>query len=318
MPKPAPKSPAAKRTGRPATPTVRRPVATGKPKPKAAGSPRPTVKVEAKPAAKPVPKATPKAPSKTAAPRTPIKAAAKAVVPPASAKMAARARPGKPMTAPRVAKATAGKPAAKPAVKPAVTSAVVGKTAATKGSVLPTRPTAAVAKAQTVRPAAVPAARPSAATRVAAAPAVPAPAATSIPPAKPKRVSSGLNARDLQHFADLLLAKRREIVGDMHSMEGEALRSGTNGLSNLPVHMADMGTDNYEQEFTLGLVERDRALLREINHALAKIPAGTYGICEGTGEAIGKPRLEFQPWARHGIEYARQRERNGRGVRMPL
>jgi RNA polymerase-binding protein DksA len=134
--------------------------------------------------------------------------------------------------------------------------------------------------------------------------------------AKPKRVASGLGVRDLQHFADLLREKRREIVGDMHSMEGEALRSGTPGLSTLPVHMADMGTDSYEQEFTLGLVERDRTLLREINHALAKIAAGTYGICEETGEPIGKPRLEFQPWARHSIEYARLRERNGRGVRM--
>jgi RNA polymerase-binding protein DksA len=142
---------------------------------------------------------------------------------------------------------------------------------------------------------------------------VPAPAA---PVVKARRSASGLGVRDLQHFADLLLEKRREIVGDMHSMEGEALRSGTSGLSTLPVHMADMGTDNYEQEFTLGLVEKDRTLLREINHALAKIPAGTYGICEGTGDPIGKPRLEVQPWARHSIEYARLRERNGRGVRM--
>ena len=146
------------------------------------------------------------------------------------------------------------------------------------------------------------------------APLAPAPDAGGTP--KAKRAGSGLGARDLQHFADLLLEKRREIVGDMHSMEGEALRSGTNGLSTLPVHMADMGTDNYEQEFTLGLVERDRVLLREINNALAKIPAGTYGICEGTGDAIGKARLEFQPWARYSIEYARLRERNGRGVRM--
>ena len=62
--------------------------------------------------------------------------------------------------------------------------------------------------------------------------------------------------------------------------------------------MADMGTDNYEQEFTLGLVEKDRSLLREINTALAKIQNGTYGICEGTGKPISKPRLEAQPWAR--------------------
>ncbi len=82
--------------------------------------------------------------------------------------------------------------------------------------------------------------------------------------------------RELEHFRDLLLAKRREIVGDMSQMEREALRTGGgSNLSNLPLHMADMGTDNYEQEFTLGLVEKDRNLLREINSALAKIMDGT-------------------------------------------
>jgi DnaK suppressor protein len=127
---------------------------------------------------------------------------------------------------------------------------------------------------------------------------------------KPRKNQAGLTSKELEFYRGLLLDKRRELVGDMSQMEREALRSasGTN-LSNLPVHMADMGTDNYEQEFTLGLVEKDRVLLREINHALGKIQDGTYGICEGTGKPIGKPRLEAQPWARFSIEYARQMER---------
>jgi RNA polymerase-binding protein DksA len=115
---------------------------------------------------------------------------------------------------------------------------------------------------------------------------------------KPRKNQAGLSSRELEHYRDLLLEKRRELVGDMYSMESEALRtSGGTNLSSLPLHMADMGTDNYEQEFTLGLVEKDRGLLREINSALAKIQNGTFGICEGTGKPIGKPRLEAQPWA---------------------
>jgi DnaK suppressor protein len=127
---------------------------------------------------------------------------------------------------------------------------------------------------------------------------------------KPKKNLAGLGVRDLEHFRELILAKRRELVGDMTSMEREALRSanGTN-LSNLPLHMADMGTDNYEQEFTLGLVEKERGLLRELNRALAKIQDGTFGICEGTSKPINRPRLEAQPWARFSIEYARMMER---------
>jgi DnaK suppressor protein len=146
-------------------------------------------------------------------------------------------------------------------------------------------------------------------------PELPTPRPMPIPEAvptngKPRKNQAGLTSRELEHFRDLLLEKRRELVGDMYSMESEALRtSGGTNLSNLPLHMADMGTDNYEQEFTLGLVEKDRGLLREINTALAKIQNGTYGICEGTGKPISKPRLEAQPWARHSIESARLLQR---------
>ncbi|CAN5375667.1 hypothetical protein BH09PLA1_BH09PLA1_15360 [soil metagenome] len=126
---------------------------------------------------------------------------------------------------------------------------------------------------------------------------------------KPKKNLAGFTPRELEEFRLLLLSKRRELVGDMSSMEREALRSaqGSN-LSNLPLHMADMGTDNYEQEFTLGLVEKDRQLLREINSALAKIQDGRFGICEGTGKPISRARLEAQPWARFSIEHARMME----------
>ena len=132
---------------------------------------------------------------------------------------------------------------------------------------------------------------------------------------KPRKNQAGFSSKELEHFRDLLLAKRREILGDMSSMEREALRSsgGTN-LSTLPIHMADMGTDNYEQEFTLGLVETERKLLREINNALAKIQNGTYGLCEGTAKPINKARLEVQPWARFSIEYAKQMEKLGRAM----
>lgn len=130
--------------------------------------------------------------------------------------------------------------------------------------------------------------------------------ATSEKAAKNK---AGLSQKDLDFFRDLLLAKRRELVGDMSSMEREALRENSSDLSNLPVHMADQGTDAYEQEFTLHLVEKDRGLLRELNDALAKIQNGTYGICEGTGLPISKARLEAQPWARHSIEHARALEK---------
>lgn len=128
---------------------------------------------------------------------------------------------------------------------------------------------------------------------------------------KPRLSKSKLSPRELAKFREALLIKRRQLLGDMEGMEREALQSEVTNLSHLPVHMADMGTDVYEQEFTLSLVDRDRKIVDEIDHALYKIEKKTFGICEGTGQMIAKTRLEAQPWTRHSIEYARHRQRPG-------
>jgi DnaK suppressor protein len=205
------------------------------------------------------------------------------------------------------ASAIKSKPKAAPAAK-AVPAKPAPGAKAKKAPAAPTPKAAPVKIASTKRPA-HPAPEP-AAHNSAPIPASMLPMPTD---GKPRKNQAGLNARELLHFRELLIAKRRELVGDVSSMEREALRtsSGTN-LSTLPMHMADMGTDNYEQEFTLGLVEKDRGLLREINSALQKMLTGVYGLCEGTGKPITKARLEAQPWARFSIEYARQMERGHR------
>jgi RNA polymerase-binding protein DksA len=127
-------------------------------------------------------------------------------------------------------------------------------------------------------------------------------ALAAIKPVKPGKVSSGLGKADLNYFRNLLLEKRSEILGDVNSMESEAFKTGSN-LSNMPIHMADVGTDNFEQEFTLGLIESERQILREIQSALVRIEDGTFGICEGTGKPIGRVRLEAVPWAKYCMEY---------------
>jgi RNA polymerase-binding protein DksA len=123
---------------------------------------------------------------------------------------------------------------------------------------------------------------------------------------------SHLTAADTEHFKQLLLEKRKEILRNVNEIEDEALKKSrldaTGDLSSMPIHMADIGTDNYEQEFALGLMDSERKLLREIDDALERIEQGTYGICEGTGKQIPKARLEAQPWARYSVEYARKIE----------
>lgn len=106
----------------------------------------------------------------------------------------------------------------------------------------------------------------------------------------------------------MLLMKKAEILSDVMNMEVEALRKERSDLSNMPIHMADMGTDNFDQEFTLGLVDSERKLLVEIDSALNRIDDGTYGICQGSGKEIPLARLKAIPWARYCVEYAKQLE----------
>ncbi len=110
----------------------------------------------------------------------------------------------------------------------------------------------------------------------------------------------------------MLLEKRRDILSDVGEMEGEALKKSrmdaAGDLSSMPIHMADIGSDNYEQEFALDLMDGERKLLREIDDALQRIEQGTYGICQGLRKPIRKARLEAQPWARYCVEYARMLE----------
>jgi RNA polymerase-binding transcription factor DksA len=72
----------------------------------------------------------------------------------------------------------------------------------------------------------------------------------------------------------------------------EALRRDRSDLSNMPTHMADSGTDNYEIDNILGLMESERKILMEIDFALGRIENNAYGICEANGELIPKARLE--------------------------
>lgn len=128
-----------------------------------------------------------------------------------------------------------------------------------------------------------------------------------------KRRTSSLTKEQIEHFHGLLLEKRREIIGDVNSIESEALKKSrleaAGDLSSMPIHMADMGTDNFEQEFALDLMESERRLLEEINAALARINTGEYGICSGTGKIIPRARLEANPWAKYCIEYATKLEK---------
>jgi DnaK suppressor protein len=119
-----------------------------------------------------------------------------------------------------------------------------------------------------------------------------------------------LTEADLENFKQLLLEKRREIVGSVNEMEDEAIKKSSGDLSNVPIHMADQGSDNFEQEFALGLMDSERKILRQIDVALQHMAENDYGICEKGGEQIAKARLEAEPWTRYCVDCARSLEKS--------
>ncbi len=102
---------------------------------------------------------------------------------------------------------------------------------------------------------------------------------------------------DLELFRKDLLILRARLVGDVAHMADLALNRNENELSSMPVHMADIGSDNYDRDFTLQLAQSGRETLKQVDEALHRIDDGTYGVCEVCGGKIPKRRLQVMPYA---------------------
>lgn len=195
-------------------------------------------------------------------------------------------------------KPAAKKPAAKPAAKPAKKAAPkpVKKAAAKPAPKAPAKPALKPAPRVVVKKAIKP-----------HKPAGPSPVEVvrELSDAELKAVKTGLTKKDLDYFRRLLMELRTEIVGDVLGME-EALQADAGNLSHVPLHMADSDSDS---DFHRGLMESERQMLHEIDEALVRIDAGTYGVCMDSGVPIDRKRLEAKPWAKLSIDAARRREK---------
>ncbi len=118
-----------------------------------------------------------------------------------------------------------------------------------------------------------------------------------------------LKKSELGRFRELLLEQRRIIVADLNHLEDGALRgardnSATQDISNF----ADLGSDYFEQEISIGRIEDFEKTLREIDAALLRVEDGTFGVCVTCGGPIGKARLEYLPRAGLCIQCQRKLE----------
>lgn len=130
--------------------------------------------------------------------------------------------------------------------------------------------------------------------------------------------ASMLNKSECKEFRKLLLATRNRLRGDVEQLRDEALDRGHGqGESRSPTHIAELGTDTYEQDFALRVAENDQEALEEIEAALKRLDEGTFGLCEAcladgksaAKSSIPKTRLRAIPYVRNCVSCEAKRER---------
>ena len=155
---------------------------------------------------------------------------------------------------------------------------------------------------------------------VARRPAAPAPKAAPIvkrvgPPARK------LPADELKIYRENLKKIRDRVVDEIAFLAGDNLnrspKESSGDLSSYSFHMADQGTDNFDREFALNLVSSEQDALYEIDEALQRIEAGTYGACDVCGRGIEKARLKALPFAKMCIRCKSEAEK-GRSKFRPF
>jgi DnaK suppressor protein len=112
----------------------------------------------------------------------------------------------------------------------------------------------------------------------------------------------------LAHHRERLLALRARLLGDMAQMEDNALNKDRSRTTTMPINMAELGSDNSDQELTLSLLGSDKNALDQVEAAIARLEEGSYGRCEECGGKIPGPRLEAIPYATLCIQCASAQE----------
>jgi len=105
-----------------------------------------------------------------------------------------------------------------------------------------------------------------------------------------------------------LLALRARLQGVVTQMADNALNKDRSNTTRMPTDMAEVGSENFDQELTLSLLGSERNALDQIEAAIKRIDDGSYGQCEGCGGKIPKTRLEAIPYTALCVRCASQQE----------
>ena len=89
---------------------------------------------------------------------------------------------------------------------------------------------------------------------------------------------------------------------DDEHLEDESESEAISELASYDQHQADVGTETFEREKDLSILERVESELSDVEHALNRLDDGTYGLCAACGKPIGDTRLEAMPATRFCVD----------------
>jgi len=128
----------------------------------------------------------------------------------------------------------------------------------------------------------------------------------SLPEKEPVRQKGpGYGKADLDHFKNIILEKRKEILEELETLKASMMDSTTGEYTSensaYSLHM-EQGTDTMEREKTFLFASREGKFLNYLDDALKRIEKGDYGFCIDCGNLIDKERLEAVPHAQMCID----------------
>lgn len=115
-------------------------------------------------------------------------------------------------------------------------------------------------------------------------------------------------------FKKMVIKRKEEILEGIQHISEDTLKKSqkeaSGDISGYTYHMADVATDTYDREFSLGLASNERKVLYELEDALKKIEDGSFGICEECKKLIAKSRLKAVPYARLCVKCQEKKEKS--------
>ena len=122
-----------------------------------------------------------------------------------------------------------------------------------------------------------------------------------------------MTRQELKRYKDLLIKERARLNDELSTLKknnmNKSQRDASGDLSSYTFHMADMASDNYERDFSMGLATEEQKTLFAIEEALKRVEDGTYGNCMQCGKKVLKKRLNAIPYTELCLECQKSKEK---------